>query len=169
MPRKTCLPEAPLLEASVLSTVSTSHRNTNLSERINKNECPKDHDFADALVQMAVCNKFQDGVSLELASILPNYTNESKLRHCLAAADFVADLKDVAVLQTEKDTGQLRSATSQILTALCSQLNKCKIVHIKAAGRKLGQLGQLFLACPNKLWRIEIGSRRHNIKATRNS
>ena len=32
---------------------------------------------------------------------------ESKLRHCLAAADFVADPKDVAVLQTEKDTDKL--------------------------------------------------------------
>ena len=52
---KVVLPEpnvtaAPLLEASVLSTVSTSLRNTNLSERINKNEGDAGHNFADALV-----------------------------------------------------------------------------------------------------------------------
>jgi hypothetical protein len=40
---------------------------------------------------MAESNKFQDSVSLELSSIPSNYTNTSKLRHCLAAANFVAD------------------------------------------------------------------------------
>ncbi len=34
----------------MLSTVSTSLRNTNLSERINKNEGDAGHNFADALV-----------------------------------------------------------------------------------------------------------------------
>jgi prolyl-tRNA synthetase len=99
---------------------------------------------------MAESNKFQDGVSLELASIPPNYTNKSKLRHCLAAADFVADPKDVAVLQTEKDTDKLQSAASRVVTDLCAQLNEWEVGQ-RSSRKKVRSTGTTILGLSKRV------------------
>ena len=70
------------------------------------------------------------------------------MRHCLAAADFVADSKDVLVLQAEKDTGKLQSAASRVLTALCTQLNEWEVVQ-QSSRKKVRSTGTTILG-PSK-------------------
>ena len=107
------------------TTPTTPRRSTR--EAVRKETSDKGREFGDALVYLAKHNHFQEGLPLTTASIPKDYMNKnaSKLKHCLAVADFVGDSTDVAVLQTEReDVDKLQLAASRIVALVSNALQE---------------------------------------------
>lgn len=100
-----------------------SLRNSDHSNHVSKSTGDKGKALADTILYMAEVNVFHPGRRLDSASIPKDFSNPSKLKHCLTVADFAGNRDDIAILQTHnKDRSTLLDAASRIETAVIEKV-----------------------------------------------
>ena len=100
-----------------------SLRNSDHSNHVSKSTGDKGKALADTILYMAEVNVFHPGRRLDAASIPKDFSNPSKLKHCLTVADFAGNRDDIAILQTHnKDRSTLLDAASRIETAVIEKV-----------------------------------------------